>query len=87
MKHLMVINHFMTMNPQTNQIWIKMKQYNKRKGSRNGIHGKGKSKNHKITINNFPGGTSAMILENINQLVKTKPDCLIVHTGTTEKTY
>ena len=24
-KHLMVIDHFMTMNPQTNQIWIKIK--------------------------------------------------------------
>ena len=25
-KSFMVINHFMTMNPQTNQIWIKIKQ-------------------------------------------------------------
>ena len=30
---------------------------------------------------NFPGGTSATILENINQLVKSKPDRLIVHAG------
>ena len=42
------------------------------------------SKNHKVTINNFPGGTSAMILENINQLVKSKADCLIVRTGTND---
>ena len=25
-KSFMVMNHFMTMNPQTNQIWIKIKQ-------------------------------------------------------------
>ena len=31
-KRLMVINHFVTMNPQTNQIWIKIKQNNKRNG-------------------------------------------------------
>ena len=42
------------------------------------------SKNHKVTINNFPGGTSTMILENINQLVKSKADCLIVRTGTND---
>ena len=42
------------------------------------------SKNHKVTINSFPGGTSAMILENINQLVKSKADCLIVRTGTND---
>ena len=27
----------------------------------------------------FPGGTSANIQENIDQLLKSKPDCLIVH--------
>ena len=30
----------------------------------------------------MPGGISATILENIDQLVKSKPDCLIVHAGT-----
>ena len=44
----------------------------------NGIHEKGMSKNHRVKVNSFPGGTSATILENIDQLVKSKPDCLIV---------
>ena len=38
-------------------------------------------KNYRVKVNNFPGGTSATILENIDQLVKCKPDCLIVHEG------
>ena len=48
----------------------------------NGIHEKGMSKNHREKVNNFPGGTSTTILENIDQLEKSKPDCLIVHAGT-----
>ena len=48
----------------------------------NGIHEKGMSKNYRVRVNNFPGGTSATILETIDQLVKSKPDCLIVHAGT-----
>ena len=47
----------------------------------NGIHEKGMSKNYRVKVNNFPGGTSATILENIDQLAKSKPDCLIVHAG------
>ena len=38
--------------------------------------------NYRVKVNNIPGGTSATILENIYQLVKSKPDCLIVHAGT-----
>ena len=30
-------------------------------------------------MNNVLGGTSAMIFENIDQIVKIKPDCLVVH--------
>ena len=33
MRHLMLIIHFMTVNPQTNQIWIKLKQWTKNGGS------------------------------------------------------
>ena len=79
------------MNPQTNQIWIKIKQNNKRNGwllqetrMLNRIHEKGMSKNYRTKVNNFPGGTSVTILENIDQLVKNKPDCLIVHAGTND---
>ena len=48
----------------------------------NEIQEKGMSKNYRVKVNNFPGGTSATILENIDQLVKSKPDCQIVHAGT-----
>ena len=44
----------------------------------NGIHEKGMSKSYRVKVNNFPGSISATILENIDQLVKSKPDCLIV---------
>ena len=50
----------------------------------NGIHEKGVLKNYRVKVNNFMGGTSATILENIDQLVKSKPDCLIAHTGTND---
>ena len=43
-----------------------------------GIDEKGMSKNYRVKVNNFPGGTSVAILENIDQLVKCKPDCPIV---------
>ena len=38
----------------------------KRDSMLNGIHEKGMSKNYRVKVNNFPGGTSAMILENID---------------------
>ena len=50
----------------------------------NGIHEKGLSKNHTVKINNFPGGTSETVLENIDETLKSKPDCLIVHVGTND---
>ena len=50
----------------------------------NGMHEKVMSKNYIVKVNNIPGGTSATILENIDQLVKTKPACLIVHAGTND---
>ena len=50
----------------------------------NGIHEKAMSKNYRAKANNFPGGTSATILENIDQLVTSKPNCLIVHAGTND---
>ena len=50
----------------------------------NGIHEKGISKIYRVKINNFPGGTSAPILEKIDQLVKSNPDCVIVHPGTND---
>ena len=52
----------------------------------NGIHDKGLSKNHTVKINNFSGGTSETVLENIDETLKSKPDCLIVHVGTNDLT-
>ena len=40
----------------------------------NGVHEKGMSKNDRIKVSNFPDGTSPTILENIDQLVKSKSD-------------
>ena len=45
----------------------------------NGVNGKGRSKSYRRNIKNFPGGASARIFENIDQLAKSEPDCLIVH--------
>ena len=56
----------------------------------NGLHEKGLSRNHRVNnyfpINNFPGGTSETILENIDEIIKNKPDCLIIHAGTNDLT-
>ena len=46
------------------------------------IHEKGMSNNHRVKVNNFPGGSSATVLENIDQLIKIKSDSLIVCAGT-----
>ena len=47
----------------------------------NRISEEGMSKNYRVKVNNFHGSTSPTILENIDQLAKSKPDCLIVHAG------
>ena len=48
----------------------------------NDISEKGVSVNHKVKIINFPGGTSERILEKLDDIIKEKPDDLIVHAGT-----
>ena len=40
----------------------------------------------KIIVLNFPGGTTETILEEVEELVKNKPDTLIVQTGTSDLT-
>ena len=47
---------------------------------------KGLSKNNRVKINNFPGGTSETILEEVEELVKNKSETLIVLAGTTDLT-
>ena len=45
----------------------------------NCISEKGLSFNHKVKILDFPGGTSEKILEKLDDLIKEKPDDLIIH--------
>ena len=45
----------------------------------NGISEKGLCKSHKVIVENFPGGTSNTIVENLDQLLKENPDDLIIH--------
>ena len=52
----------------------------------NGIHEKGLPKNHNWKVNNFPGGTSTTVLENLDNLVLNKPDCVVIHAGTNDLT-
>ena len=52
----------------------------------NGINDKGWSKNHSVKVSDIPGGTSDVILEELDDFLKIKPDGLIVHTGTNDIT-
>ena len=47
----------------------------------NGIHECGLSKQQQAKMQNFPGGTSETILDEVDTLVADKPDCIIVHAG------
>ena len=48
----------------------------------NSISEKGLSVNLKVKIVNFPGGTSEKILGKLDEIIKEKPDDLIVHVAT-----
>lgn len=50
----------------------------------NGIHKKRLSKNQLVKVKSIPGGTSNSILDKIDDLVSTRQDCLLVHTGTND---
>ena len=50
----------------------------------NGISGKGLSRNHQVTVKNFPSRTSRKVLEEMENL--DKPDCIIIHIGTNDIT-
>ena len=51
-----------------------------------GRNEKGLSKDNRVKIKNFPGGTTETILEKVEEPVKNKPDILIVHVGTNNLT-
>ena len=46
-----------------------------------GILGKGLSKKHNVS-----GGTSAKIIQNVYDLLKNKPDDIVIHIGTNDVT-
>ena len=52
----------------------------------NGVNEKGLSKSHNVKVKNYPGATSEDILDKIDDLLKVKPDCLLVHIGTNDPT-
>ena len=52
----------------------------------NGISEKGLSVNQEVKTVNFSGGTSGKILEKLDDIIKEKPDDLIVHVGTNDIT-
>ena len=51
-----------------------------------GVQEKLLSKAHKIKVNNYPGTTSKYILDKVNDLVQSKPNCLLVHLETNDIT-
>ena len=53
---------------------------------RNGVDEKGLSKSHNVKVKNYPGATSEDILDKIDDLLKVKPDCLLLHVGTNDLT-
>ena len=52
----------------------------------NGVNEKGLSKSHNVKVKNYPGATSEDILDKIDDLLKVKPDSLLVHVGTNDLT-
>ena len=52
----------------------------------NSMNEKGLSKSHNVNVKSYPGATNEDILDKINNLLKVKPDCLLVHVGTNDLT-
>ena len=50
----------------------------------NRIYETGLSRNHEVAAKNFPGGIFEKLLEEMENLVADKPDCLIIHAGTND---
>ena len=49
----------------------------------NNINSRGLSKSKEVDVLNFPGGTSADVLTNVDDVLNKKPTSLIVHVGGT----
>ena len=48
----------------------------------NNINECGLSKTNKVLVRNFPGASSEKILEQMDEIIKEKPDPIIIHAGT-----
>ena len=45
----------------------------------NAVNKKGLLKSHNVKVKYYPAATSEEILDKIDDLLKVKPDCLVVH--------
>ena len=52
----------------------------------NNINARGLSKSKKVDVLNFPGATSSDIVNEIDEVLKAKPESLIIHIGTNDLT-
>ena len=52
----------------------------------NGVNEKGLSKSQNVKVKNYLGATIEDILDKIDDLLKVKPDCLLLHVGTNNLT-
>ena len=50
----------------------------------NNIHERGLSKQYTVKVKHFPGATRETLLEKMENLLKSKPDVLILHAGTND---
>ena len=50
----------------------------------NNINERGLSKSNKVLIKNFPGTTSEKILDEMDEIIKEKPDSIIIHARTND---
>ena len=50
----------------------------------NNINERGLSKSNKVLVKKFPGTTSEKILEEMNEIIKEKPDSIIIHVETND---
>ena len=50
----------------------------------NGISEKYLSRTHKVNVTNFPGGATDEIVEKLDNIIKDKPDDLVIHIGTND---
>ena len=48
----------------------------------NNINERGLSKSNTVLVKKFPGATSEKILEEMDEIIKEKPDSIIIHAET-----